>query len=322
MQGTHPDAIQAGFTCILRGRDMSQQAIIASRIGRGLRTRSVPSLLESPSSRLCELSSPHPRRLMHVVSPLHPCQNARVLSAPRSAGSTRSHNMMMQQANTAAPQVMMMQTQPAIYRRPSNASDEISESITSSVLEAQAWETLRIRFQCALLSRYHCTVGAWRELDPRRHGRISFCDFCRVCQQMGYERETRRLWEALDEDRDGFIGFEDIDHEAAELLQDFATQVVAVHGSAESVWDKFFSKRGCGRVPHLVFTRACLNAGFSGDSSEVYRILNADRIGVSYRDFAMLDRWFLFRPTSPTASFGAPTTWDYSTLRSGIIACR
>jgi hypothetical protein len=55
--------------------------------------------------------------------------------------------------------------------------------------------------------------------------------------------------------------------------------------------------------------------GFNGAAEAVYAALNADGggLGVSFRDFALLDCWFRADVASP--SFGSSGVWGYHTLR-------
>lgn len=168
----------------------------------------------------------------------------------------------------------------------------------------------REAFRRQLIRRYGTVLGAWRELDLRRQGRISFFEFCRACQTMGHKGTVKVVWEALDSDNDGFIGFEDIDPNLAALLKEFLECLLLTAGSAEVAWQAVFHHggKGQGRVSQKPFMEACDKLGFAGDAAAVFIALNADRLpsGVSYKDFALLDSWF--RPAVPGA-------WGYTALR-------
>mmetsp|Transcript_44118 Transcript_44118/g.93947 ORF Transcript_44118/g.93947 Transcript_44118/m.93947 type:complete len:204 (-) Transcript_44118:76-687(-) len=174
-------------------------------------------------------------------------------------------------------------------------------------------EQVRRRFRQALVSRYRTIAGAWRELDPGLHGRISFFDFCRACREMGYERETKQLWTALDRNEDGFVSLEELDAGAAKLLGEFSEAVVKAHGSAEAAWlEHFPNLKGFGRCTADAFSKACRDLEYSGPPDAVYALINSDKsaAGVSFKDFILLDRWF--RPQPPAGR------WDYSSLRPTI----
>jgi len=124
----------------------------------------------------------------------------------------------------------------------------------------------------------------------------------------------------MDRNRDGFVSLDEVDTQIARLLQGFADVMEDRCGSAESAWEKFFtSKGGYGRCTADVFRRACEEVGYSGNVDAVYNALNVEmsNTGISFKDFALLDRWF--RPVEE-ASRGK---WHYQTLRPlGTFAAR
>lgn len=166
-------------------------------------------------------------------------------------------------------------------------------------------------FRKTLLVRYPCVLAAWRELDPNKHGRIAFFDFCRACRNLGCDNEAKSLWNALDADGDGFITLFDIDGRLSELLHEFADAMKASCGSAEAAWKQFFCTNGMGRCPVELFTKSCGKAGFEGDIPAVYDALNVDRTptGVSFQDFVLLDKWFKASP---------PGKWGLHNLRATL----
>jgi len=198
----------------------------------------------------------------------------------------------------------------AIIMKDSPASPSKGSAKTEEELEEM--NQLRKRFRSTLLSRYHTAVGAWVQMDPRGHGRISFCDFCRACRDMGYERETRPVWEALDRNCDGFVSFDELDRRTASMLAAFRTSLAEAHGSAEVAWGKVFSPNGSdgfGRCKVEAFLKGCRDVKFDGDANAVFNALNIERtsMGVTQKEFNMLDQWF---KTSPPQGH-----WDYNHLR-------
>uniref|UniRef100_A0A7S4UXA3 EF-hand domain-containing protein n=1 Tax=Alexandrium monilatum TaxID=311494 RepID=A0A7S4UXA3_9DINO len=182
-------------------------------------------------------------------------------------------------------------------------------ALVASPKSRQAEEEVRQKFRNTLVSRYHSVVGAWRELDPRQHGRLSFFDFCRACHRLGYERETRQLWEAMDRNRDGFVSLDEFDEDVSRLLQGFAAAVEDRCGSAETAWQRFFAKTP-GRCTADVFRRGCEQVGYTRNPDTVFNALNVQMSskGISFKDFVLLDRWF--RGTEEHKG-----KWDYQMLR-------
>lgn len=160
-----------------------------------------------------------------------------------------------------------------------------------------------------LLRRYHTVIGAWKELDRAQRGRVSYFDFCRACREMGYERETRALWEALDKNGDGFLSLEELEPRTGRLLQEFAAAARRAHGTAKDAWERCFCSTGYGRCAAEFFVRGCADLGFQGSAAAVYAALDIDRspAGVSFKEFLMLDKWFRLAP--------ARGQWKYQMLR-------
>eukprot|EP00927_Polykrikos_kofoidii_P068148 TRINITY_DN63529_c0_g1_i1.p1 TRINITY_DN63529_c0_g1~~TRINITY_DN63529_c0_g1_i1.p1 ORF type:complete len:240 (-),score=45.59 TRINITY_DN63529_c0_g1_i1:82-801(-) len=167
---------------------------------------------------------------------------------------------------------------------------------------------IRAEFRRALLMRYSSVLGAWRQMDPRHHGRLAFFDFCRACRHLGYDGEARVLWEALDTDSDGFVSLWDVDSRLADLLCGFLKALVTNAGSAEAAWQEHFNTQGIGRCRQADFVKVCAHIGYTGDAEAVFRALNVDKAstGVSFQDFQLLDRWFKAAPVG---------RWEYHALR-------
>lgn len=170
-------------------------------------------------------------------------------------------------------------------------------------------------FRSKLLRKYHTVVGAWRALDPQRHGRVSFFELCRAVKSLGFACDSRILWQALDADQDGFLTLYDLDEPVAQILEEFASAVTAVFRSADVAWQKQFGKNAgagkCGRSSAEAFVNAARRMGYpEPDIIDVFTALNADRApgGVLYEDFLLLDRWFA-RISHP------PGTWHHNVLR-------
>lgn len=174
-------------------------------------------------------------------------------------------------------------------------------------------ERIRETFRRTLVHRYQSLVGAWKEIDPQCHGRLSFFDFCRACRRLGCDSEARVLWEALDANGDGFITLDEVDPDLAILLEQFSQQLVQRCGSADHAWKEHFNKQGFGRCPAERFFRSCERLGFRGDVGSVYNALDVDgaSTGIAFEDFQLLDKWF--KTNSPEGR------WNYGQLRAIIL---
>jgi len=165
--------------------------------------------------------------------------------------------------------------------------------------EAEAEEEKRRRLHAQfcrrLFRKYRNLLGAWRALDPDRRGRFAFSGLCAVTKDLGAICDARALWDALDTDKDGYVGISDLDPQAAELLSGFSHVLTRACGSADEAWRKLFTKENeYSRCPVFSFAAAARKCGYSGDVDAVFAVLNTDNgaLGICYEDFILLDKWF------------------------------
>lgn len=164
----------------------------------------------------------------------------------------------------------------------------------------------RRAFRRLLLVKHGSMVRAWRSLDTNGHGRVSFFHFCRVARNLGNIYDVQNLWEMIDADRDGFVTLGEIDPDLAQLLGDFSAHISDACGSASVAWRRHFGKSQYGRCRLQAFERGASELGYVGDASSVFHALDIDLVGVSFKDFMLLDKWFKAAPHG---------SWEYHTLR-------
>jgi len=161
----------------------------------------------------------------------------------------------------------------------------------------------RKAFRSLLLKRYHSVIRAWRDFDKNGDGRLSLYEFMRGCQKLGVDRGARRLWEALDVDRSGFVTLQEVDAELAGLLGTLAVCVWSACGSVEKAWKSCFNQQGKMRIGPEEFAQGCDAVRFQGDADTAFQALRADKAtsGISRQEFAFLELWFVEskEPVSP-----------------------
>jgi len=184
-------------------------------------------------------------------------------------------------------------------------------------------EKLRETFRKLLLHRYHTLIAAWTALDTKHQGRLSYYQFLSACRDLGYYGESRKLWEALDTDRTGFVSLYEIDAPTARLLESFAIHVWAACGSVQAAWDQHFNRRGLGRCTPESFTAGCKAIGFAGDIDTVYNLLNSTQCTTSIGadNFDLLKMWFASKKAADKVSAFHPHIDQETTdLRAAVAA--
>lgn len=149
-------------------------------------------------------------------------------------------------------------------------------------------------FKKLLVIRFGTLVSAWKScLDKGMTGRVSYCDFCRSCRELGYGDSVRRLFNELDRNTKGFVSLYDIDDRVAKLIESLAARVSEEWGSTQGAWEGTFNPRRKARISLAEFGPACRSIGFKEDPAALLKALDCSRSGgLSFRDFSFLEMWF------------------------------
>jgi len=98
----------------------------------------------------------------------------------------------------------------------------------------------RASFRLLILKRYHSIVRAWRDFDRNGDGKLSYQEFLRALQKLGYyEGGPRKLFEAMDEDRSGFVSLHEVDPELTAMLSSLAICIQSCLKSSVPIMDVF-----------------------------------------------------------------------------------
>mmetsp|Transcript_16697 Transcript_16697/g.35408 ORF Transcript_16697/g.35408 Transcript_16697/m.35408 type:complete len:613 (-) Transcript_16697:116-1954(-) len=153
----------------------------------------------------------------------------------------------------------------------------------------------RASFRSLILKRYHSIVRAWRDFDRNGDGKLSYQEFLRALQKLGYyEGGPRKLFEAMDEDRSGFVSLHEVDPETTALLSSLAINIWNTCRTVDKAWTEVIGRRGATRVPREEFVRRCEELGFAGDAHRCFEELSSDKAssGISLQELKFLDLWF------------------------------
>ncbi len=143
-------------------------------------------------------------------------------------------------------------------------------------------------FRRMLLHRYGSMINAWKHLDADNNGRLSYSEFCKACRDVGYFSNLRKLWNALDDDRTGFITLNELDFaNNAVLLEQFVRILVQRYKTIGKAWLQGFGAKSS-RISKVEFTETCKQKLklHEGVANKVAGILDYDA-----SDFITKQKW-------------------------------
>ena len=88
-----------------------------------------------------------------------------------------------------------------------------------------------------LKHKYHTLIAAWAlGLDRFASGSLGFVGFCKACRGMGWEKDLKPLWKALDKDNSGTITLEEVDPVSFKPLMALRTHLEMCFGCVSDAW--------------------------------------------------------------------------------------
>jgi len=136
------------------------------------------------------------------------------------------------------------------------------------------------KMRTLLKKQYGSTAAAWRDMDSKVIGSVSFGVFVKVLEEGAFYGNVKALWHELTGNRPGEAGgrgvtYDDIDHASARALSDFREQLVQKYGCLRKAWKEAFGNQV--GLDEVAFTKACEAHGLKG-AKRVFRLMLA-RIG-------------------------------------------
>jgi len=170
------------------------------------------------------------------------------------------------------------------------------KSADKAEVEAARHENTRLKlglhtvqgFKQALIKRCGSLLGAWREaLDLDGNGRLTFGEFTKSLQLLGFHGDIKGLWKQLDTRGQGMLLFSDLDKETDDALQELRTVLTRVHGNMLMAWLRGIDTNGNNCVTVDQFERACRICGFSRDAKQLFQVMQpeAGRKFLTLKDF-------------------------------------
>eukprot|EP00931_Biecheleriopsis_adriatica_P115708 TRINITY_DN91474_c0_g1_i1.p1 TRINITY_DN91474_c0_g1~~TRINITY_DN91474_c0_g1_i1.p1 ORF type:complete len:1189 (-),score=291.97 TRINITY_DN91474_c0_g1_i1:162-3728(-) len=133
-------------------------------------------------------------------------------------------------------------------------------------------------FKKALIAACGSLYGAWRKkLDLDGNERLTFGEFCQALHRLGFHGDVNGLWKLLDKDRKGYLEFADLDPQADAMVKELKSKLSEKYGNLLLAWVKVMDTNGSGTVGQDAFVKACSDAGFSGDASKCFRLLQPEQ---------------------------------------------
>lgn len=158
---------------------------------------------------------------------------------------------------------------------------QISDAVKADSAEARAMKpglhTLE-GLRRALSARCGSLLKAWREaIDIDGNGKITFGEFCLALQRLGMFGDVKNLWKELDKEDMGKIFFKDLDPETDAAVSDLTSKLEAKYGNMLMAWVQALDVQGNGCVSENNFIKACMQAGFQGNASQMFRLMQPDK---------------------------------------------
>jgi Ca2+-binding EF-hand superfamily protein len=165
----------------------------------------------------------------------------------------------------------------------SQASGRLKKSERDADLEREKATSMGAHtlddFLALLKRRYGNTLRAWKEcLDTDGSGSLSFMEFCAACRRVGFAGKVKALWNELDQDGTGLITLDEIDREAATLLDSFR-QFLMQQGGILKGWQNVLDKDNSGQVTKDEFLKACADHNFRDAPKALFEHLDYDYSG-------------------------------------------
>eukprot|EP00931_Biecheleriopsis_adriatica_P043958 TRINITY_DN25120_c0_g1_i1.p1 TRINITY_DN25120_c0_g1~~TRINITY_DN25120_c0_g1_i1.p1 ORF type:complete len:743 (-),score=158.47 TRINITY_DN25120_c0_g1_i1:68-2296(-) len=154
----------------------------------------------------------------------------------------------------------------------------------------QAAESLRL-----MLSRQYGTIiTAWcKLLDKDGSNEVTWNEFCKACEEIGFKNDVAGCWRTLDDDFSGCITLKELDEDSFDLLFSFKSWADEKFGSVLAAFEAMDAD-GSGTMNSAEFKTATRFYGWSGDAKQLFAALAPKKQGstrMSTDDIAFLDQW-------------------------------
>eukprot|EP00927_Polykrikos_kofoidii_P023054 TRINITY_DN21348_c0_g1_i1.p1 TRINITY_DN21348_c0_g1~~TRINITY_DN21348_c0_g1_i1.p1 ORF type:complete len:1222 (-),score=234.60 TRINITY_DN21348_c0_g1_i1:133-3660(-) len=143
-------------------------------------------------------------------------------------------------------------------------------------------------FRRFLLSHFGSVVAGWRHLDLDGNGRLSYCEFCTALRRIGFSGKMKRLWDELDDNKNGFVSIMEIDPEVGHAVGTFKLALLRKYGDMLTAWQKGLDVNDNGRIEALEVQNACESLNLDIDPKKLWEMLRCSpgkTLGLTLKDF-------------------------------------
>jgi hypothetical protein len=143
------------------------------------------------------------------------------------------------------------------------------------------------KMRVLLRTKYGSTAAAWRDMDSKCLGSVSFGVFVKVLEEGAFYGNVKGLWAEMTGSRPGDSGgrgitYSDIDAGSSSVLADFREQLVQKYGCLRKAWKEALANSPEGlrvSIDESFFCAVCEKEGLAGRSpKKIFKLLPA-RIG-------------------------------------------
>eukprot|EP00930_Biecheleria_cincta_P071537 TRINITY_DN59028_c0_g1_i1.p1 TRINITY_DN59028_c0_g1~~TRINITY_DN59028_c0_g1_i1.p1 ORF type:complete len:807 (-),score=139.04 TRINITY_DN59028_c0_g1_i1:59-2479(-) len=147
-------------------------------------------------------------------------------------------------------------------------------------------------FKTFLKKRFGNLIRAWRQaLSSHDHMTLPKSQFLKAASKLGFAKESKDLWRALDKDDSGFASIDELDPKNAETLAHFKVWVTKHFGSVKEAF-KAIDNDNTRYITSSEFDKALKKFKFSRPTKLLFGNLDKDGNGkLELEDLLFLDTW-------------------------------
>eukprot|EP00434_Breviolum_minutum_P029525 symbB.v1.2.026106.t1/scaffold2578.1/size75865/7 len=147
-------------------------------------------------------------------------------------------------------------------------------------------------FKTSLRKKHGNLIRAWRqELSTNDAMSIAKVKFLRAAAKLGWSREAKDLWRALDKDESGTASLDELDPVGAEILANFKVWVDSEFGGIRNAFRKI-DEDNTKTISVKEFEKALRTWNFPRATKQVFHMLDKDANGkLEMDDVIFLEKW-------------------------------